>query len=185
MKTFFLKYLLSISLFFYSSSLFAGYFDVSGGFNFSRSSYANNSYSWTRKLGGSIGYHLTEFVTFEGSYQDSYDKNHYTDYEDSTYHDRVYSLNWVASFFGKEELFQPYTKLGIGLLNRDAMVVDSVGRTQESKTDSITWVIGLGFKIKLTQTLALRLEGTSYLSGGQIKTYKENFATTIGASFYF
>jgi hypothetical protein len=163
----------------------AGYWDLSLGFNYNRSEFANQSYSWTRRYGVSMGYHFTETSTIEFSLQDSYDRNKYTGYEDSTYHDRVYSVNWVQAFSGKEDLFQPYVKGGVGVLNRDAMIVDSIGRSQESQTDSITGVIGLGLRIRLTQTLGLRMEGTSYLSGGRISTWRDNFAATFGASFYF
>ena len=163
----------------------AGYWDFSLGFNYNRSEYANGSYSWNRRYGTSLGFNFTEATKIEFGFQDSYDRNKFTGFEDSTYHDRVYSLNWVQSFTGKEAFAQPYLKAGVGVLNRDAMTTDSLGRSQSSQTDSITGVVGVGLRMKLTQTLGLRMEGTSYLSGGKVSTWKDNFAATFGVSLYF
>lgn len=163
----------------------AGYWELSAGLNYNHSVYSSDSYSWTRRLGGSLGYNFNDSSTLEVAYQHSYERNHYEGFEDSTYDDQVYSLNVVWNIFGRSAQVQPYTKIGIGQLNRDASIADSAGRSQVQHIDQVTGVIGAGLKLMLTKTFAIRMEGTSYLSGAKISTWRDNFGATFGISLYY
>ncbi len=163
----------------------AGYFEYSIGFNFDRSEYGDGSFSWSRRWGTSLGYNFSDISQIEVSFQDVVNRNRYAGFEDSNYHDRIYSLNWVQSLFGKEFFFRPYVKAGVGQLNRTAVVSNYLGRRQESNVDSLTAVAGAGIKISITRAFGIRVEATSYLSGGRIKTWRDNLAGTIGGSIYF
>lgn len=163
----------------------AGAFEVSGGFNFNRSNYSETSYSWNRRWGASVGYHFTERSGIEFSFQDVVDRTMISGYEDTTFHDQVASINWIQELLGKKYAVQPYFKVGVGQLNRTATGVYAGGGSPPLLVDSLTGVAGAGLRIYLTRTFGLRFEGTSYLSGGSIATWRDNFALSFGASIYF
>ena len=163
----------------------AGYFEVSAGFSFNESNYGDSNYSWTRRWGTSVGYHFTPITEIEASFQDVLDRNHIVNYEDTTFHDRIYSVNIVQSIFGKDALFDPYVKLGVGQLNRDATGTYAFGSSPYSQVDSLTVLVGVGVRIHLSQRFGLRGEASSYLNGGSIRTWQDNVAISAGFSVYF
>ena len=163
----------------------SGFFEASTGWNYQRSEYSANSYSWERRYGFSLGYNFGDQSVIEFAFQDSYTKNRIENFEDSTYHDQVYSVNWVQNILSREHIVQPYFKLGVGQLNREATVVDSLNRSQVIEQDSLTAVIGVGMRIFLTKRFAIRGEGTSYLNGAKLRTWRDNFGLTAGVSLFF
>ena len=165
----------------------AGNFEVSLGASFSRSVYSSEgNYSWTRRLGGSVGYEFNEKSEVEFAYQDLTDRTYIKGYEDTTFVDRVYSVNWVQSLLGKSSLFQPYLKVGVGQLNRDATGTYGDGASAPpSQVDAVTGVLGAGFRLYFTRTIAFRGEATSYLTGGAISTWQDNWSTSLGLSLVF
>ncbi|MBC7385347.1 MAG: porin family protein [Cryobacterium sp.] len=164
---------------------YGGFWEVSAGLNYNRSTYSGGSYAWTRRLGGSIGYNFSDSSTVELSYQKSRDRNHYESFEDSTYDDQVKSVNMVWNLLGKQEMFQPYLKVGVGQLNRRASILNAAGQARIDSIDQLTGVIGGGMRIFLTKQFAIRFEATSYLSGAKLKSWKDNFGSTLGGSLYF
>jgi hypothetical protein len=175
--------LLSIAL--YGGNARADYWEFSAGLNYSKSTYTGQSYTWNRRLGASVGYNFSDSSTIELAYQKSFERDHYEGFEDSFYDDQVYSVNLVWNILGRGARIQPYAKVGIGELNRVAAVYDSIGRSQIENLDQVTGVIGVGVKFFVTKTIALRLEGTSYLANGRIKTWQDNFGATFGVSLYY
>jgi hypothetical protein len=163
----------------------AGVFEVSGGFSFNKTTYGENSLSWTRRWSASIAYYFTEISDIEFSYGDSYNRNKILGVEDTTFHDKVYSVNWVQHFTGRNFPVQPYVKAGVGQLNRDATGTYATGGSPPQKQDSLTAVAGGGLKVFLTKTFGLRGEVTTYLTGGRLSTYKDNVSCTAGISVYF
>lgn len=163
----------------------AGFWEASAGLNYSRSKYSGGSYSWSRRLGGSLGYNFSDSSTVEIAAQKSFERNHYEGFEDSFYDDQVYSVNFVWNILDKQSVIQPYVKVGVGQLVRNASVHNSTGQSQLQELNQLTGVIGTGFRIYLTKTTALRLEGTSYLSGAKLGTWRDNFGMTFGLSLYF
>jgi hypothetical protein len=51
--------------------------------------------------------------------------------------------------------------------------------------DQVSVIGGLGFKMKISQQLALKAEATSYLTGGSIGSWQDNLTLNIGGAFYF
>ncbi|OFZ00852.1 MAG: hypothetical protein A2070_15045 [Bdellovibrionales bacterium GWC1_52_8] len=158
--------------------------EISSGFSFSQSTYAEGSYSWTRVWGASFGYNLTELTQIELSFQDVTDRTHIANYQDTTFYDRIYSVDWSQSFAGKNAGLQPYVKVGIGQLNREATGSYANGISPPEIVDSVMGVLGGGLKIYLTRNVGLRSEVTSYLTGGSIRTWKDNTKLTLGFSLY-
>lgn len=168
-----------------SSTAEAGMWDLSAGFNYNRSEYAGGSFSTTRRLGGSLGYNFTDASTIELAYQRSFERNHYAGFEDSKYTDQVFSLNMVWNLLARDSAVQPYLKVGVGQLIRNAQISLSTGQGQNQSLSQVTGVLGAGIKFRLTRGFGLRMEGTSYLVNGKFNTWKKNFGATFGISYYF
>jgi hypothetical protein len=163
----------------------AGAIELSIGASFNRSNYSETSYAWTRRLGFSVGYHLTELSEIEIAFQDVIDRTFIQDYQDTTFHDEVYSANWVQSLTGKESVFQPYFKVGVGQLRRTATGSYASGAAPPSEIDSLTAILGAGLRIYITKTFAIRGEATTYLTGGALGTWQDNYALQAGVSWFF
>jgi len=177
--------LMSISTLFPERAL-AGVFEISAGASFSRSVFGDaNNYSWTFRWGGSVGYELNEKSQIELAFQETTDRNFIADYEDTSFVDRVYSVNWVQSILGRNAVFQPYLKAGLGQLNRDATGTYGGGSVPITRVDAVTGVLGAGFRLYFTRTIALRGEATSYLTGGVLSTWQDNWGSSLGLSLMF
>ena len=153
---------------------------LSAGYN--RSNYGLDSYSWTRTLSGAVGLMVFPISELEVSYQDSLTRTHIVDYQDTSYHDQVYSLNWVQSVFPRRFFIQPFVKAGIGQLNREAFGSYANGARPPSRIDSVTGVLGAGLKIFFGRIIAIRTEATSYVDGGDFRTWQDNISITAGIS---
>lgn len=163
----------------------AGTFELSLGFQFNRTQYDGLGFSWVRRWGSSVGYHFNDKSEVEFSFQDVVDRTKITGSEDTTFHDQIYSLNWVQAFTGKNFPIQPYVKIGVGQLNRSATGSYANGTEPPRIMDSVTGVLAGGLRIYIMRNFALRGEATSYLARGSIRTWKDNLAFTSGVSFYF
>jgi hypothetical protein len=157
--------------------------ELSAGFSFSQSNYSADSYNWNRRWGASVGYNFSERSGIEISFQDIVDRSHIPGYEDTTFHDNVYSANWIQSLMSRKFPVQPYFKVGVGQLNREASGSYGNGASPPLLVDSITGVLAAGMRIYITRAFAIRSEATSYLSGGSIRTWRDNFGFTVGLSF--
>lgn len=168
------------------SNAHAGLFELGGSFSWSRSNYNAGSYTWTRSYGFSIGYYFTQDSELQFSYQDSTTKNYVLNVQDITYRDRVYSINMVYHLLDEDSTFRPYFRLGVGQLNRDATgTYSAAGYSAPGRLDAVSVIGGLGFKLKITQKIALKTEATSYLTGGSIGSWQDNLTFNIGGAYYF
>ncbi len=162
-----------------------GAFELGFSFGYNRVTYSEESYTFTRRWGVNLGYHFNETSGIELSFNDVMDRNKISNYEDTTFNDRIYSANWVQSFLPRRFRIQPYIKLGVGQLNRDAAGTYYTGSSPPARVDSITVVTALGLRIYVTPTFSIRSEIVSYLIGANPKTFKDNFAFQVGTSIYF
>ena len=158
--------------------------EISTGLSFYQSNYSADNYSWTRRWGASFGFHFTDLTEIEFSFQDITDRTVLSGYEDTTFHDQVYSVDIVQSLSTRSSPIQPYVKAGIGQLNRTASGTYANGASPPLVVDSLTGVLGAGLRVYLTRQFAIRAEGTSYLTGGAISTWKDNFSGTFGVSLF-
>lgn len=163
----------------------AGYFEYSLGGSYSKSVYSQDSYSRVRRYGTSFGYNFTDFSQIEFSYQNSVTSNQVSTGETSRFNDQVSSVNWVQNLLPRDVPIQPFLRGGIGQLVRKATSVDTLGRSQQVNQNAVTGVIGAGLRINFTKFTALRLEGTSYLSEGKLRTWRDNLALQVGLSVLF
>ena len=161
----------------------AGRFEVSMGGNFGRSDYGSGSFSWSRRYGGSFGYRYSELSAVEFSYQDVTDRTFIAGYQDTTFHDMIYSVDWTQSIFLRSFGFDPYYKLGVAQLNRDATGSYVNGATPTAQLDSLSGLIGFGLRLRLTPTFSIRAEMNSYLQGAKISTWRDNTGASLGSLF--
>jgi hypothetical protein len=163
----------------------AQYGEVSLQGSYSRSNYSETSYQWTRTWVASVGYNFGMTTGIEFEYRSSTVRTFVEHLQDTTFHDQVYSLNLMVGILSAQSSVQPYFKVGIGQLNRDAEGTYSGGGRPPAIYDSLTVVLGVGTKIFFSRKFSVTFEGTSYLSGGNIGSWKDNFAFSTGLSVYF
>lgn len=163
----------------------ANMIEISSGGSYDRSNYSSGNYSWTKRIGGSLGIHFSELSSLEFSFQYVVDRTKIDGLQDTTFRDRIYSMNWVQAFTDKSYMFQPYIKAGIGQLNRTGTGTYANGASPPPFVDSVTGVLGAGVRIYFTKRFAFRIEGTSYLAGGRLRTWRDNVGATFGLSLYF
>jgi hypothetical protein len=163
----------------------AGYFELSGGAFYTKSTYSSTDYNWVRRYGATFGYHLTETSEIEFTFQDVTDRTVITGFEDTTFHDQIYGVDWNQALTPKGSAIQPYVKAGIGQLNRTATGEYAGGVSPPLEVDQVTGIAGVGLRIYLTRQCGLRGEVISYLTSGGISTWNQNISTTLGVSIYF
>jgi hypothetical protein len=178
--------LLLLGVSFYSGMAHAeNSIEVSVGFSYTRSTYSEGNFNSNRRLGGSIGYNFFSNSSIELAFQDVVDRTFIAGYEDTRFHDRVYSANWVQGLVSRDFPVQPYVKGGVGQLNREADGKYSNGSSPPAKVDSLSAVMGAGLRIYFTRQFAIRSEVTSYLTGAKIATWRDNIGYTVGLSLMF
>lgn len=163
-----------------------GQFEISLGFSYSTQRFAENSYSWNRRIGGSVGYFLPWGITeIEFAFQDVVDRTKIDGFQDTTFHDQIFSGNVVQQLVPKDWPVQPYVKLGLGQLNREATGTYAFGSAPPAILDSLTIITGAGLRIYITKIFAIRAEATSYIQGADFSTWERNLAFTAGLSVVF
>lgn len=163
----------------------AGYFELSAGFSFGRRGYSDEAYNWTRRWGLSVGYYFNETAEVEVSFQDVFDRSFIPGYEDTHFHDQVYSLNWVQGFLPRTFPIQPYTRAGFGQLNRVATGTYANGAVPTQEVASLTAVLGVGLKIQIMRGISLKIEGLSYIPTSNIDRWKDNYHVDTGIAIFY
>jgi len=166
-----------------SNDAHAGFFELSGSFSFSHSGYADQGYSWSRRWNVTFGYYFFTSSEIELSVQDAFYRTKLTDVEDTTFHDKIYSIDWVQSILPRHYIVQPYFKLGLGELNRNAGGSD-MGLVPTSY-NQFTTIVGAGTRISIIRELSLKFEGITYLTNGDLSTWQQNFALQSGIAIFF
>ena len=165
-------------------SALAGVIELGGDFSFNKTTFAKDSYTFTRRFTASFTYHLTQSSALEFDAENAVTRNKIPGSEDSTYRDKVYSASWVQSFFHQSP-FQPFLKAGAGQLYRKIEGTYASGATPPESVDTLTVILGFGLKLYILDHFIIRGQVQSYLDGGHIRTYKDNIATSIGLSIFF
>jgi hypothetical protein len=162
-----------------------GQMEISGSFSFNQNNYGPASSQWSRKWSASVGYSFWDgFEEVEFSITDAFFRAQIAGFEDTSYHDQVYSIDFVQAFTSKSSYIQPYIKLGVGQLNRTATGSFAGGGAPPAEYDSLTGVLGAGIKVFLTKRVGVKAEGTTYLAGGVLSTWQDNFSVYFGLSLY-
>lgn len=164
----------------------AGVFELGGGISLSRSNYNAGSYNKTNSYTASLGYFFSQDSEIEFSYQDSTTRAFVENVQDITYRDRVYSLNLLYHFFEEKAQVKPFVRIGLGQLNRDATGSYEGGAfTAPGRLDQISVIGGFGIRARITERVGFRADATTFLSGGNLSTWQDNFTINFGGSFFF
>ena len=178
-----------ISLWSLSTPAFAGVYELGAGFSFDKRQFDDESFNWNRRWSFTGGYHFTDSSGIEVGFQDVVDRTFIKNFQDTTFHDQILSVSWIQTFFDRQSSFRPFFKAGVGQLFRKASGSYQIGATTAvspaPEVSSVTAVFGIGFKYFFLQNMALRLEVTTYLPGGSLRTWQDNVAISIGTSFFF
>jgi len=162
-----------------------GVFELSGGFSFEKMDYGGGSYNWTRRYTGSLGYHFTARSQVEFSYGYSVNRTKIEYYQDITTTSELLSLSWVQELLPKEFPLQPFVKGGAGQLYRRISGTYYDGSSPPKRIDSLTAVLGIGFRVMLSERLGVKTEANSYLEAFKISTWKNNVSYMFGFSLFF
>ncbi len=163
----------------------AGVFETGAGYSYRQSSYNGGAYTRMKSWNATFGYFFTQDSEVEFVYSDSTTNEFVPNVQDIQYRDRVYSLNLVYHFFSESDPVRPYVRCGVGQLNRDATGTYTGGFSPAGRLDQVTVIGGLGVKAKIAGQFSIRAEATSFLTGGSISTWQDNFALSVGGTFYF
>ena len=176
---------LALACVFFPAAAYAGYFELSGGAFYTKSSYSSTDYNFTRRYGATAGYHLNDTSEIEFTFQDVTDQTVLSGIESTTFHDQIYGLDWNQSLTGKGKGIQPYFKLGLGQLNRTASGSYSNNVQVPLEVDQVSGIVGVGLRVYLTRAFGLRGEILSYPTSMNTSTWSQNISTTAGISIYF
>lgn len=176
--------MIALSLGFISEAK-AGNFEFTATASYQKSGYGPHYSTTVRRYGASLAYSFWSLSELEFSIQDIEYKNELGLQENTRFHDQIYSVQWVQALLSRRFWVQPYLKLGVGQLNREASGTYAGGGAPPAIYDSITAVGGVGLRMRLTQALGLKIEGTTYLVGGSLSTWRDNFGVSGGFSFFF
>jgi hypothetical protein len=178
---FFWMIALTLSL---SKSVFAGMIEISGTFSYSTGTYGSTGSQWKRSWGLSAGYYFSELTEIELSAEDIVDHTMIQHIEDTTFHDQIYSVEFVQSLLPKSARFQPFLKAGAGQLLREATGSYRGVVAPGVFMGSLTGILGGGLRLFIHRQFSLKGEATSYLKDGIISTWQDNFTVHFGFSLY-
>jgi len=146
--------------------------------------FGNQTKLWQRNYSFAVGYFLLSGSEIETHWSDILSRNTFLGSSESSYHDQISSLNWVQSLTGRNWTFQPFVKIGFGLVLRDVSgSIDGVVLPPARLSTHVA-LAGLGFRSYLSSVLALKVEAISYLVGGVLATWQNNLYFQAGLFLY-
>ena len=189
-------YFLVAALLLFTQPAHAALIELSGLFSYGRSRLTDGYSSDQWRYSGSIDFRFTPVSSIQFEYMSSTTKVQYpvnvgviipqNTTEVNRYDDRVYSFNWVQNLVPSKWLVQPYLKAGGGKLHRvQTIEYPQYGLKQSVTSDVVTGVGGLGIRIFLTRSMAIKGEIVSYVPDFRFRLWKENQMFSAGVSWLF
>lgn len=183
-----LLFSLSLTLLF-SSPAFAGYTELSGSVNYKKTSIDKYNYSDSTSYTGSISYYFWEMSALELSYTSGLGKlstkatGALEPVQIQIAQFTMTGLDLVLSLAGKEDILQPYIKLGGAYMDKSFYKENALeGRVKIQSQYGIVPSAGAGLKIAFTKSLSIRAgidAWTSPLSDKSKDSTGEERKTTI------
>lgn len=147
----------------FSLAAHAGFIEIGATANYRSSQFDKNNFSETISYTASYAYYFFEQCAAEFSYTSGYSKQvskaSTTDPKYTT-EDNIdlASLDLVLSFAGREDLFQPYVKVGGGYLKKERFFqVDQMAKNKIKTSEGFVPSAGIGFKILLTKGFSIKV----------------------------
>lgn len=171
--------------------------ELSAMLAYSKADFADGYKSVQRRYTGSIDFKFTAVSALQVEYTDSTTKVSYPTNismnvtpviinENTTYRDKIYSFNWVQNLVPSTWLVQPYFVLGGGRMKRILFKEYSAYLQPQTVEQSVvTGTGGLGLRIFLTKSMALKGEVKTYVPKFHFSGWKESQSFSAGLSWLF
>lgn len=178
-----------LPIIFFSASAFAQ-FELGATANYRKSLVDNNNFQESLAYTGSISYYLFEMSAIELSYtagatrfviQPGADLPKNT----TTITFDLIGADLVFSFGTREDAFQPYFKAGVGHIRKEIRrSIEGGATTQIGVQEGMVPSAGLGFKLMLTQSFAIKVGLDAWTSPLDQDVFTVDYAGRAGLSWY-
>lgn len=163
---------------------------------YSKAGFSDGFKSSQRRYSAGIEFKFTPVSGIQFEYTDSVSKTSYpTDIgrilpfyvtESITYKDKVFSFNWVQNLVPAKWIIQPYFKLGGGKMTRKyTRELTGYGVIDRITQNVTTGVGGVGVRLFLTRSMAVKGEFNSYVPDFRFSKWKESQLMSVGLSWVF
>lgn len=171
----------------------AGFVELGGSVNYRRSSFDSQNYQELISYTGSVAYYFMEMSALELSYTNGYSdmsiSSPYNPIESryETYTNfQLLALDLVFSFAEKEDMFQPYIKLGGGYLKKQVFFQVNGGDIDlVSSQEGMVPSGGIGCRLMLTRSIAIKLGLDAWTTPPTEQPVTVDYAGSLGASWLF
>lgn len=172
-------------LIFLSSSLArAGLFELSATYNYDKTSYSPTNSTAKQSVTGGLGYFFWEMSALELNYTQG-ESNQITPEYNAYQVFKAYGLGLLITLASRESAFKPYIKLGGVYLIKDATIYIPNFPATTAHQEGLAPQAALGFKLMLSQRLALKVGLTGQTSPLNQENTTYDLEGVVGLSFYF
>jgi hypothetical protein len=169
--------------------------EISGMASYSTSKFNNDVTSVSRRYTASVDLKFTAVSAIEFEYTDELSQYSFPSdlgllanptKEQESYKDTIYSLNWVQNLVSAKYFLQPYFVIGGGRMTRKVtMSLPEFGYGQTTTQNVFTGTGGVGLRLFLTKSMALKGELKTYVPNFQFAKWRDNEAFSAGLSWSF
>jgi hypothetical protein len=190
------KKILLLAFLFWTADARAALVELSALVSYGKVDFADGYKSSQRSYSGSIDFKFTQVSALQFEYTDRSTKisspinvggalPYYTQ-EATTYRDKIYSFNWVQNLVSSKWIIQPYFVFGGGKMKRRlTREYPELGLSQSITQNVTNGTAGLGLRIFLTKSMAIKSEMKTYVPKFQFSKWKENQQYSVGLSWVF
>jgi hypothetical protein len=169
--------------------------EISAMASYSTSKFNTDVTSVSRRYTGSVDLKFTAVSAIEFEYTDELSEYSFPSdlgllasptKEQESYKDTIYSLNWVQNLISAKYILQPYFVIGGGRMTRKVtMSLPEFGYGQTTTQKVFTGTGGVGVRLFLTKSMALKGELKTYVPNFQFSKWRDNEAFSAGLSWAF
>ncbi|MCC7403436.1 MAG: outer membrane beta-barrel protein [Bdellovibrionales bacterium] len=168
----------------------AGVVEVGASANFRRSTIDDNNYQESLSYTGSISYYFWEMSALEASYTEGSALLSVKPVDDTKIITksifRMVGLDLVITFGAKEAFLNPYIKIGGAHIEKKIVrEPDGLNASEIESPSSVVPSAGLGFKMRLTKTLTLKVGVDGWTSSLKDDNPTIDYAGRAGISWMF
>lgn len=170
----------------------AGFMEIGGAVNYRRSAFDSNNFQELISYTASISYYFLEMSALELSYTNGYSELSVkaSDPLDPKYvtqtNFELVALDLVFSLAQKEDMFQPYIKIGGGYLKKQMFEqIDDGDNDLISSDEGLVPSGGLGFRLMLSKSFAIKVGLDAWTTPITESPVVVDYAGTAGFSWLF
>lgn len=190
------RFLILLTGFFIPALSHAAQVELSGLVAYSKSNFSDGYQSMQRRYTTTVAFKFTSVSALEFEYTDSTSQaSYFTDVgkylshltrQHLTYKDKIYSFNWVQNLVSSKWIIQPYVVIGGGKIRRRYTEAFPEFGYERTVTQSVTTGTGgVGLRLFLTRSMAIKIEAKTYVPSFNFKKWKENQMMSAGLSWVF